>query len=328
MKPGLVFLVGAPRSGTTWLQRLIATDPHVVSPQETDVFTVAVAPLDEAWQWAQRGGVEAWAQRRYKGLPSVMTDEEFVDAVRAFLADVWSAACALKPGATVVLEKSPSHSKHIALIARFEPDARFLHVIRDGRDVAASLVAASEGWGRGWAPGTVGGAAAEWADHVRAATDARAFGNASLEVRYEALRSSEGPQLLREVMAFCGVEIGEDEAAARLDALALGREEGGGIVLGGEAARVAPAFSEPEGFTGAGGGGWQDWTLAQRVQFDDAAGALLQELGYVDDHGWVGDAKAAQRVRARRRRRQSVARAVNAMSTRLRKTAETLRNGA
>ena len=44
----LVLLVGAPRSGTTWLQTMLGAHPDVVTPQETDLFSRYLAPLDDA----------------------------------------------------------------------------------------------------------------------------------------------------------------------------------------------------------------------------------------------------------------------------------------
>ncbi len=40
--PSVVFLVGAPRSGTTWLQHLLGAHPRIATRQETDL-------LNETW---------------------------------------------------------------------------------------------------------------------------------------------------------------------------------------------------------------------------------------------------------------------------------------
>jgi hypothetical protein len=41
----LVFLVGAPRSGTTWVQLLLSRSSSVVTAQETDLFDVSLRPI-------------------------------------------------------------------------------------------------------------------------------------------------------------------------------------------------------------------------------------------------------------------------------------------
>src|SRR5437588_5130521 len=44
----MIFLVGARRSGTNWLQRTLATHPAIVSvPSETHLFSHGIAPLAE-----------------------------------------------------------------------------------------------------------------------------------------------------------------------------------------------------------------------------------------------------------------------------------------
>jgi hypothetical protein len=40
----LVFLIGCPRSGTTWLQRLLASHPQVRTVQETFLFPRYISP--------------------------------------------------------------------------------------------------------------------------------------------------------------------------------------------------------------------------------------------------------------------------------------------
>src|SRR5918911_4157263 len=46
----LVCIVGCPRSGTTWVQRLLATHPSVRTGQESDVFDIYVGPQLRAWR--------------------------------------------------------------------------------------------------------------------------------------------------------------------------------------------------------------------------------------------------------------------------------------
>ena len=70
-EPRLVLLVGAPRSGTTWLQSMLGAHPAAATPQETDLFSRYVTPLADAWSWQLRGGPDAWRKRRFKGLPAV-----------------------------------------------------------------------------------------------------------------------------------------------------------------------------------------------------------------------------------------------------------------
>ena len=45
----MVFIVGAPRSGTTWLQRLLATHPRIRTGQESKLFRWYIAPQLRMW---------------------------------------------------------------------------------------------------------------------------------------------------------------------------------------------------------------------------------------------------------------------------------------
>ena len=292
-EPILVQLVGAPRSGTTWLQSLLGAHPTIATPNETDLFSRFLSRLDEGWAWQVRGGTSDWAARRHKGLPSVLTGDEFVDLGRGFVDAALAAVIRMKPEASVVLEKSPSHSLCTDVVRTYAPDARFVHLVRDGRDVAASVVAASRGWGRTWAPTSIGAAARVWVEHVEGARRAATTG-CYLEVRYEELMSH-GPAVLERVFDFCGVRVGEAECDRlleqhRFEAMAAAGRVSPSILVGGEMGRHVGDMPEPEGFFRSGKvGSWRDeWSPADRRRFADCARELLLELGYEADDAWVG----------------------------------------
>ena len=94
------------------------------------------------------------------------------------------------------------------MVAEFAPDARVVHLVRDGRDVTASLVAASGGWGHRWAPRSFADAARVWTSHVTGAREAVVSGLAYLEVRYEDLVEDFDGQT-RAACGFIGLEWNE-----------------------------------------------------------------------------------------------------------------------
>jgi hypothetical protein len=304
-----VFVIGSPRSGTTWLQTLLGAHASVVTPQETDVFATVVAPIQAGWdrQVALTRGKDG-AARRAKGLPTLLHDDEFHALVSSVVDRVVGAMAALDPAASVVVEKSPSHSRHTDLIARYLPDAGFVHIIRDGRDVADSLRAAASGWGSHWAPRELKRAATVWLENVTSARTAAATGR-YVEVRYEDLRAGD-PAPLRRAYAACGITVDDDECRALLDEYSLARMAGGEatspIAMSGAVGHGADGPREPAGFFGEGRvGGWRDeWTSTDRMLFDAVAGDLLVALGQEPDHSWAGSAAARRRyawsVRARR----------------------------
>src|SRR5581483_10976834 len=77
----LVFVVVCPRSGTTWVQRLLASHPCVHTGQESDVFDIHIGPQLQAWRRelevgsSGRGGV---------GLGCYFRDAEFVSILKRY----------------------------------------------------------------------------------------------------------------------------------------------------------------------------------------------------------------------------------------------------
>ena len=68
-------------------------------------------------------------------------------------------------------DKTPLYMQHLDLLERLFPDARYVHLIRDGRDAALSFLSVpaglmTEGWGH---PRDAAGFACQWATEVAAA---------------------------------------------------------------------------------------------------------------------------------------------------------------
>lgn len=302
--PELVLLLGAPRSGTTWLQQMLGAHPLVATPQETDLFSRFLQPFLDSWERETRGGESGIKQRRFKGLHSVLTESEFAGAGTDLVNRVVANAVELKPGSQVVVEKTPSHSLCSSSIARFAPRAKIIHLVRDGRDVASSLVASGNGWGGWWAPKNVSRASEVWSEHVLGARDFAGMDN-YLEVRYEDMRSN-GSATLERVFAHIGIAATLDDCESLIEAFALEKMAEGqsSLVIGGDFASAASQRTEPDGFFGKGGSGsWRtQWGPAERLAFENAAGDLLIELGYEVSANWSGTSSQMQRFRRRRLR--------------------------
>jgi hypothetical protein len=290
----LIYLIGTPRGGTTWLQNMLGAYPAVATPQELGLFIKYVAPWHERWQLQlERGRLD-----RHMGLPAAISEGVFAEIVTDAVLRVYEEVLALKPGATVVLEKAPAYTRYASLIHRYFPEARFVHIIRDGRDVAASLLRAAGGWGHGWATSSIERAAWIWRVQVETGRRVRNLTSNYLEVRYEDLRSEGGPAILAEVLDYCGLEADEETAATIYETFRLqpeGPEPPSSIVWGGEVFRRHGRPSEPPGFFGEGRAGWRSrLSRFEQYVFDDVAGDLLAELGYAEP-GWpeIGAARRA-----------------------------------
>ena len=203
-----VFIVGAQRSGTTWLQRMLAELPEVISGQESHLFSGYLAPAWERWQIerAQRDN-----GNRTVGLACYLTEEELVEELRGFAQRTFERLIPSKPTATRFVEKTPDHALHLPLIHRLFPDATVIHVLRDGRDVVASLMdAAKQEWGSEWAPPTIHDACDRWQKSVTSIQEHLPLFSHSMRVRYEDL-IFEGPAKLKEVIHFLNLTCTEEQ---------------------------------------------------------------------------------------------------------------------
>jgi len=261
---------------------MLGTHPSIVTPQELHLFSRYIAPLWRVWE----DEVASAETRRTVGLMTALTEEEFESELQHLVLAVYRRVLAMKPGATLILEKDPAYSYHVALIDRLVPEARYVHVIRDGRDVATSLMAAGKAWASSWAPTGPRRAAEMWRDHVERAQEAASFTGRYLEVRYEDLLD-QGPDELLKVFQFLSLEADHEFCeqvanSSNFSELAGGTSLSSSIAVGGEALRRFGRTSEPPGFFRSGrSGGWRSAMSARDVRVcEEVIGDLLHSLGY------------------------------------------------
>src|SRR6056297_4354827 len=106
------FLVGAPRSGTTWIQRLLQAHPLICGGEESHFFPIFASPLS-------RAGEMFAPDRTRKVGPLCYIDQSGLDDI---LQDIWSrlfqALYDEYPQSLVHLEKTPDHAFHLDDIKR------------------------------------------------------------------------------------------------------------------------------------------------------------------------------------------------------------------
>jgi hypothetical protein len=171
------FVVGCPRSGTTLVQALLARHPAVQTLPETAFFEHLHGDLE--WRWGDQGAKQPrhkW--RHHLGFAHQRARETLVrlqgnlsDGSRqrsvpwrvdhcasrfVRMLDEYAAA----EGHTMWLEKTPYHLLYIPEIEREVPRARFIHVIRNGEEVLASVADANMRFDRN---GAFGGGTMHWA---------------------------------------------------------------------------------------------------------------------------------------------------------------------
>lgn len=200
------FLVGCSRSGTTLLQTLVDSHPHIAIPPESHVYVrfgriagtygplsdshnrrrLISALLRDAFIRQWRLGVSADEVERRLRRPS------FVGIVET-LFELYTE----QQGATRWGDKTPEHIRHLREIRRDFPGARLIHLVRDGRDVAEAMRRMI------FYPVTAFGVARVWRDEVRhwQAFCDTAGTDGTLVVRYEDLVSSP-EQVIGEIFRF------------------------------------------------------------------------------------------------------------------------------
>jgi hypothetical protein len=227
-----------------------------------------------------RGGV---------GLACYFTEEEFLRILKSFLATLLDPLVGTLGPDEVFLEKTPAHALFIPEIMELLPESRIIHVLRDPRDVVASLLAASQSWGSWWAPKDARAAAKLWSRFVAAVHNAagQVPRGKYLEIKYEDLHA-EPVANLKACAEFLGLDWGEREIirAVEMNTPEAARATGGGtpIKLGGEAAKRGgkDVVVEPEGFIRRGtAGNWRtELGLRDRYRIWKAIRRPMARAGY------------------------------------------------
>lgn len=289
-----LYIIGSPRSGTTMLQILLANHPQVASTVEQTLFTHYVPQWLETWATE----VHNIEDRGWKlGLPILWKEEELRDFLSEFLRRAYAKILAGKPAATHLLDKHPGYSHHVRTIRSFLPAARFIHLIRDGRDVAASMMAVHKKMG--FAPAQVAGGAGKWKKFVLAAREAADFGNDYLEIRYEDFLGSR-EEIYGKVLEFCGLPYTLEWIAETLAANTFEKMKASGA-----SPDQRTKLSEKRYHRGTAGGWKEELSGWDRYEFDRIAGDLLVELEYAKPGWWAettGD-RVMQPLRRRWRKR-------------------------
>jgi LPS sulfotransferase NodH len=304
MGHNLVFLVGAPRSGTTWLQRLIASHPRVRTGQESRAFDAYLGLYLRTWNAeVERRTRPGLAARPGVGLGAYLRREDVVDCLRFTVAKMMAAA-GLRAG-EVFLEKSPGHATYVSEIKAVFPDARFIHIHRDPRDVIGSMLVASRSWGRDWAPHAVNAAVDRWARSIRAVRESKQEigGEDFFEVTYGDLRVDPA-SVLRTLAPFLGLPWAEEEIQQAIMANGLvSVQSGGGTPIplyGLYRDHFGPEVVEPVGFAGgsAKGRGWESLSLSTRIAAWRRARHLAGQEGYpADFRSWAWSPRHSSSVR-------------------------------
>lgn len=199
-------IVGVPRSGTTWLLDMLSEHPQVHGVFESWMFTSdkGFGGLFTQPQWSPRFAARQVATiGRIAGIAQMTSFDEVLEDLRV-LVHGWLLRAA--PASTTHVVMKELGMEDIPRIAAVFPEARFIHLVRDGRDVVASQRAAARSWAPEIARDRPVGAVSlirRWrADVMRTESLLRSFAQRTLTVQYEhLLRAPQGS--LSRIFDFC-----------------------------------------------------------------------------------------------------------------------------
>lgn len=262
-----IVLGGCGRSGTTLLRLMLDSHLRICCGPESSLF--------------RRRAIDArWLAERF-GFPCEEVRAIYdAAASRPAFIEGFAALCMRKAGKVRWAEKTPRNISRIAEIFRCFPQARFVHVLRDGRDVACSLRTHPRHKvvdGKLVPTGIrrpIAGCARRWVRDIEGSrrwwADPR-----FMTVRYEDLVLDPRPALER-VMAFIG-EAWDEAMLTHASAESPFRD----------ATRFAQNPEALGAVSTASLSRWQrDLDERDRRIFKRIAGPLLVELGYAAGDGW------------------------------------------
>jgi hypothetical protein len=179
-----------------------------------------------------------------------LAEAEIYALARGGLDRLFASHCA-RVGKPRWVNKTPRLLLRLDLLGKLYPNARCIHIVRDGRDVAASFRTLS------WGPKNIAAAARRWKSRLSGRNRVDTGRLQYMELHYEDLiRSPE--ETLDRVLQFVGLPPGAGD--------------------------ILKGFNVYDHRVGA----WRDTLGADEKKiFDREAGDLLIELGYERDHSWA-----------------------------------------
>jgi hypothetical protein len=285
-----LFVVGCPRSGTTWITSILAAHPRVINAAESHAYATILGPFVERGLRGNRGwrrvltrydllekrgwnvGVHRYIDRRTlcefivnARSRADWSDEQAAEHVIGWILDHFFAARG-GTASELLVEKTPAHLFQARRILRAFPRARIVEVVRDGRDVCASMqrLAAHE-W---WPPRERRAQIETWRRHVECGAALRAdpaCAGRIVQIRYETVRSEPALAISR-LFTFAGLDTSPEQIAD--------------IVAATDIARSGPAAGSKVPQRGLVGGWREQFTTEDTALFARLAGEALRDAGY------------------------------------------------
>lgn len=218
LRPPPFFIIGAARSGNTLLRALLVGHSAIAVPPESYVLGGIARKWDRlnflGWEELVKTVIgefeshpefhtwqtELWPV--YEPLLQIETERRSLAIILDTIYRHYAATHA--SGAGIWGDKTPLNTERIFLIGRVFPGARYIHMLRDGRDAVSSAVRAR------MFGGSVEAACEQWLLRVRSARELgeRIDSSRYMELRYEDL-VTDPKSAVQWVCTFLGIEFEE-----------------------------------------------------------------------------------------------------------------------
>lgn len=273
-EPSLFFVLGAPKSGTTWLQVALDRHPEITCKGEGKFhfFRDRLADAGMAYnQFLSKRNVKVFGSEQFPALTI-----EDVDTIFRVFIELRMRQGITKPMIKKLGSKDPDFGLYINEYAALFPSAAYLHIIRDPRDATLSMLRHMQrvhpevdlgptdafliDTARGWR---------SYIENVRAEVAARNL--LYLEVTYEEMLR-DVTAILGSVFKFLSVDNDPDVVAACVAASTFESLSGG---------RPSGQEDRSSFFRKGVADAWRDeLTPPQAKAIMDVSGALAERLGY------------------------------------------------
>lgn len=178
-----IFIIGVPRSGTSWLFEMISAHHDVFALNGSNTFLHQyIFPLEDKYVLEKQIFTERGFSR---GLPSKLSKDEFEKLISDFIGRFYDFLPERQP---YYVEKATDITSQLQKIRKYIPNSKFIHIIRDGRNSTISRIKNRKAHGRPFGVGDIYEGAVGWKKQIEEARqNSSGFSSDVLEVKYEDL---------------------------------------------------------------------------------------------------------------------------------------------
>lgn len=272
------FVTGVPKSGTTWLGKLLNAHPEINCKGEAcvHVFIKSLIRISNEYNefLANRAGQFSDSNE----FPMLKTDD--VHAIARYFVEqrLRTISDPEKPKLRFLGEKDPAHVVNFPILQSTFPDAKVIHIIRDGRSTTISawhhnMRIVPDMMKKAGFDAFIDEAAQRWGKMIRTAREnSSLLGDRYIEVRYEALIEDAQANLKR-ILNHLGADSSEATVMACVEAASFEKLSAG---------RARGIENNNSFFRKGTSDDWKTQMTASQIQrFNARSGGMLEELGYL-----------------------------------------------